>query len=160
MEWDWREEGRHQFNGILVTELDSKTLMPIKKAVKVYAGTDRGLIEGPHIFKRNGWYYIIAAEGGTSYEHAVTIARSRNIYGPYETHPNKHLATSYKVKDAPIHKTGHGSLCVGPDGRWFLATLCGRPIEGTINCPLGRETAIDEIIWKNDWPYLKNETTP
>ncbi len=159
MEWDYREKGNNQFTGILITELDSKTLLPITKAVKVYEGTDRGLIEGPHIFKRNNWYYLIAAEGGTSYEHAVTIARSRNIYGPYETHPNKHLATSYKVKDAPIHKTGHGSLCEGPDGRWFLATLCGRPLPKTKYCPLGRETAIDEVVWKNDWPYLKNETS-
>lgn len=159
MEWDWREKGNNQFTGILITELDPTSLKPISNPVNVYKGTERGLIEGPHILKRNDWYYIIAAEGGTSYEHAVTIARSKNLYGPYETHPNKHLATSYKVNNAPLQKTGHGSLCEGPNGRWFLATLCGRPLKGTPYCPLGRETAIDEVIWKDDWPYLKNGTS-
>lgn len=158
MEWDWRKENAKQFTGILITELNPITLKPIDEPKNVYKGTDRGLVEGPHILKRNDYYYIIAAEGGTSYEHAVTIARSKNIYGPYETHPNKHLASSYNQPDSPIKKTGHGSLCEGFDGRWFLATLCGRPLDNTLYCPLGRETAIDEVVWKNDWPYLKNGT--
>ena len=160
MEWNWKKAvGGDQFSGILVTELDSKTLKPITKSVKVFKGSKRSLTEGPHIFKRNNYYYLIVAEGGTSYEHAVTIARSKDIYGPYEIHPNTHLATSYGNSEAALHKTGHGSLCEGPDGRWFLATLCGRPVDNSGVCPLGRETAIDEVIWDNDWPYLKNGTT-
>ncbi len=142
----------------LITELDPISLKPISKPIKIFKGTDRGLVEGPHLLKRNDYYYIIAAEGGTSYEHAVTIARAKNILGPYEVHPNKFLTSSYNKKDAPLQKTGHGSICQGPDGRWFLATLCGRPLKNTLYCPLGRETAINEIIWKDDWPYLLNET--
>jgi xylan 1,4-beta-xylosidase len=157
MEWNWKKAvGGEQFSGILVTELDPKTLKPITKSVNVFKGSKRKLTEGPHIFKRNGYYYLVTAEGGTSYQHAVTIARSKSVYGPYEIHPNTHLATSDGNWEAPVKKTGHGSLCEGPDGRWFLATLCGRPVDGTKVCPLGRETALNEVVWNDNWPYLKN----
>jgi len=159
MEWDWRKVGGDQFSGILVTELDPQTLQPKSSSVNVFKGSQRKLTEGPHIFKKGDYYYLITAEGGTSYAHAVTIARSKSVYGPYEMHPQIHLATSDGNKDAPVKKTGHGSLCEGPDGRWFLATLCGRPVDETLCCPLGRETAINEIVWRNDWPYLQNGTT-
>ncbi len=160
MEWNWKKAiGGDQFSGILVTELDSKTLRPVNKSFNVFKGSKRKLTEGPHIFKKNDYYYLITAEGGTSYQHAVTIARSKDIYGPYEIHPNTHLATSDGNWEAPVKKTGHGSLCEGPDGRWFLATLCGRPVDGTLVCPLGRETAINEVVWTDDWPYLKNGTS-
>lgn len=161
MEWSWKKAigGGDQFSGILITELDSKTLKPINKSKNIFKGSKRKLTEGPHLFKRNGYYYLITAEGGTSYQHAVTIARSKDIYGPYEIHPNTHLATSDGNFEAPVQKTGHGSLCEGPDGRWFLATLCGRPVDRTLVCPLGRETALNEVVWDNDWPYLKNGTS-
>ncbi|KRQ86275.1 Beta-xylosidase [Caloramator mitchellensis] len=156
MEWDYRKEGKYQFSGILLTELDSKTLKPISEPVKIFNGTELGLVEGPHLYKRNGYYYLITAEGGTTYEHAVTVARSKNIFGPYEVHPSTHLVTSRFDENAYIKKAGHGSLCQGPDGRWFIAFLCGRPVDENKRCPLGRETAISEVVWIDDWPYLKN----
>jgi xylan 1,4-beta-xylosidase len=115
------------------------------------------LTEGPHIYKKDGWYYLLTAEGGTFYEHAATVARSRSIYGPYEVHPNKHLCSAMGHPEHAIQKTGHTSWCQGPDGRWFLAFLCGRPVDGK-HCILGRETGVNEIIWENGWPYLKNKT--
>lgn len=156
-EWDYRELDSAKFSGILVTEVDPITLQPIGETKKIFKGTDRALVEGPHIYKKDGWYYLLTAEGGTFYEHAATVARSKNIDGPYELHPNKHLCSAYGHKEHPIQKTGHTSWCQGPDGRWFLAFLCGRPVDGT-NCILGRETGINELVWKNNWPYLKNET--
>lgn len=157
MEWDYREKNNKNFTGILLTELDRETLQPISKAIKIYEGTDLGCIEAPHIYKKDGWYYLFTAEGGTSYQHAETVARSRNIYGPYETHPNKHIITAYLDKNSPLQKTGHASLCQHTDGRWWLAFLCGRPINESLRCPLGRETGIAEVIWKEDgWPYLKD----
>lgn len=155
MEWDYRKQGKEQFSGILLTEIDPDTLKPIKDPVKIFKGSELGLVEGPHIYKRNGYYYLITAEGGTSYEHAVTVARSKNIYGPYEIHPNVHLVTSRFNKDIYIKKAGHGSICKGMDDRWWIAFLCGRPIDKNGRCPLGRETSIAEIIWIDDWPYLK-----
>ncbi len=157
MEWDYRRPGEETFAGILISEVDPVSLKFIGEPKKVFEGTDRGLVEGPHIYKKDGWYYLLTAEGGTFYEHAATVARSRSLFGPYEVHPNKHICSAMGHPDHPIQKTGHTSWCQGPDGRWFLAFLCGRPVDGK-NCILGRETGINELVWINDWPYLKNET--
>ncbi|MEG0049065.1 MAG: glycoside hydrolase family 43 protein [Clostridia bacterium] len=155
MEWDYRAGDNKNFTGILLTELDSYTLKPISMPVKIYTGTERGCVEGPHLYHKDGWYYLFTAEGGTSYEHAETVARSRNIAGPYETHPDKHLITAFNAPQSPLQKTGHASLCQAADGRWWLAFLCGRPMDESMRCPLGRETGIAEIVWQSDWPYLK-----
>jgi xylan 1,4-beta-xylosidase len=156
MEWDYRKKGNEQFSGILLTEIDPETLKPISEPRKIFNGSERGLVEGPHLYKINGYYYLITAEGGTSYDHAMTVARSRNIEGPYELHPNTHLVSSKGAPGAYIKKAGHGSLCQSPDGRWWTAFLCGRPLDDIMRCPLGRETAISEVVWKDNWPYLKN----
>lgn len=155
MEWDYRTALNKNFTGILLTELDPISLKPISSPKKIYKGTDLGLVEGPHLYKKDGWYYLFTAEGGTSYDHAETVARSRNIDGPYETHPDKHLITTAFDQSSPIQKTGHASICQHGDGRWWLAFLCGRPIDDSLRCPLGRETGIAEVVWENDWPYLK-----
>jgi xylan 1,4-beta-xylosidase len=156
MEWDYRKQGNAQFTGILLTEIDAVSLKPLSEPVKIFNGSERGLVEGPHLYKINGFYYLITAEGGTTYDHAVTVARSKHIEGPYEIHPNTHLVSSKGAVNAYIKKAGHGSLCKSPDGRWWTAFLCGRPLDESMRCPLGRETAIAEVIWNNDWPYLKN----
>lgn len=158
MEWDYRKKGNAQFSGILLTELDPISFKPISKPIKVFKGSKLGLVEGPHLYKFNGYYYLITAEGGTSYEHAVTVARSSKIEGPYELHPDAHLATTKGV-DSYLKKVGHGSLCEGKDGKWWLAFLCGRPIDENMRCPLGRETSIAEVIWEDGWPYLKEGGT-
>jgi xylan 1,4-beta-xylosidase len=121
----------------------------------IFAGTDRGLTEAPHIFRRNGWYYLTTAEGGTGYDHAVTMARSRAITGPYEVHPQKHLISTQGAPDHPLQRTGHGQYVETPDGRVFHTFLCGRPLAGGF-CPMGRETGLAECEWKDDgWLYLK-----
>lgn len=158
MEWDYRKKGKEAFSGIIVTELSKQTLKPSSKPVKVFKGSKLGVVEGPHLMKRGAYYYIIAAEGGTSYGHALTVARSKSIYGPYELHPNQHLLTSWKESGSYLQKCGHGNLCEGPDGRWWVTFLCGRPLNQRMNCPLGRETGVNEVVWKDDWPYLKNGT--
>ena len=166
MEWDYRkinngEEGK-QFSGILLTELDPVTLKPVSKPVKIYKGTDRLLVEAPHIYKKDGYYYLFTAEGGTQYEHTQTVARSKALYGEYENHPNLYLICAreaYKQRaEGKLQKTGHGSIAQAKDGRWWFAFLCGRPLEDTEYCPLGRETSINEIVWRDNWPYLKNGT--
>lgn len=156
MEWDYRKQGSEQFSGILLTELDSQSLEPIGEAVKIFEGSKKGMVEGPHLYKRDGYYYLITAEGGTSYEHAATVARSKEITGPYELHPYTHLVCTQDDEMSYIQKAGHGSLCKSSDGRWWIAFLCGRPLENIKRCPLGRETSISEIIWREGWPYLKD----
>lgn len=159
MEWDYRKEGSQHFSGILLQELDPHSKQLVGPVYKIWNGTSIGLVEGPHLYKKDEWYYLLCAEGGTEYEHAVSVARSRTITGPYETHPQNPLCTSRGRSDLYLQKAGHGSLCEGPNGQWFLAFLVGRPLPGTRFCVLGRETAIAPIRWQDGWPYLTNGTS-
>src|SRR5574344_1749738 len=95
MEWDYRKKGPNQFSEILLQEYSASKKHLIGKPRKIFTGTDIGRVEGPHLYKRNGYYYIAAAEGGTGYEHAITVARSKDIAGPYEIHPTNLLISSY-----------------------------------------------------------------
>ncbi len=155
MEWDYRKTGGYQFTGILLQEYDTAQKKLVGEIRKIFTGTALQLVEGPHLYKRNGWYYLLTAEGGTTFEHAATVARSRNIEGPYEVHPANPLITSYDWPEHAIQRAGHASWVDTPDGRSYLAYLCGRPLPGTRNCPLGRETGIAELEWREDWPYIK-----
>lgn len=155
MEWDYRKPGVKKFSGILLQEFDLEKFELKGPITNIFKGTTLGLTEGPHLYKKAGWYYLLTAEGGTSYEHAVTIARSREIAGPYEVHPNNPVLTAYNKDELYIKKSGHGSICDTIDGRYYLAFLCGRPIPGTKRCILGRETCLAELVWENAWPSVK-----
>ncbi len=154
--WDYRKDEVGQFSGIILTKLDPETLQPTEPYVKIFAGSDYGKVEAPHIYKHDGYYYLFTAEGGTNVEHAQTVARSKNIYGPYELHPMKHMITSYRT-DCYLQKAGHGSMVEDGQGNWYYAHLCGRK-QVKDNCVLGRETAIQNMIWKDGWPMLANGT--
>jgi xylan 1,4-beta-xylosidase len=155
MQWDHRP-GKNQFPGILLQEYspEKRTLTgPIKT---IFKGTSLGLLEGPHLYKKDGWYYLLCAEGGTSWNHAVTIARSHTIDGPYEVMPNNPLLTSKNDIMLPLQRAGHGSLVQTKNGEWYMAHLTGRPIMPERRCILGRETAIQAIEWHSgDWPKIK-----
>ncbi|MDQ0455935.1 glycoside hydrolase family 43 protein [Rhizobium paknamense] len=160
MQWNHRPEafstigGHPAFDGILLQEWDAGAEKLIGLIHNIYAGTELGLVEGPHLFKRNGWYYLTVAEGGTGYDHAVTMARSRSITGPYETHPDKYLITSKDHPEAVLQRAGHGQYVETPDGQAYHTHLCGRPLQPERRCTLGRETAIQKCIWRDDWLYL------
>jgi xylan 1,4-beta-xylosidase len=128
------------------------------EVMTIYTGTDLGLTEAPHLFRRGDWYYLTTAEGGTGYDHAVTLARSRDIRGPYETHPQKHLITARFSPDNPIQRMGHGQYVEGHDGRHWHSFLCGRPQQGPRGpfCAMGRETGLAEVVWRDDWLWLKD----
>lgn len=149
MKWDYRPNN-HSFNGIVLQQYspeEQKLVGPIKN---IFKGTDLQLTEAPHIYKRNGYYYLMTAEGGTEYNHAVTFARSKNIDGPYEICPQKHILTSKDHPDAPLQRTGHASIVDTQDGETYMTYLCGRPLPGTKRCTLGRETAIQKMRWTED----------
>ncbi|MFN7102249.1 MAG: glycoside hydrolase family 43 protein [Pseudorhizobium sp.] len=161
MQWNHRTESyggapKHPaFDGILLQEWDPET-KSLKGPIKnIFAGSPLGLVEGPHLFKRNGWYYLTTAEGGTGYDHAVTMARSRSIDGPYEMHPNMHLITSKDHPEAVLQRAGHGQYVETPEGEAYHTHLCGRPMPPNRRCTLGRETALQKCVWKDDdWLYL------
>ena len=171
LRWDHRS-AETQFAGIVLQQFDAGEKKLTGPRSIIFRGSPLGMTEGPHLYKRNGWYYLLTAEGGTTYSHAATIARSRNITGPYELHPQTPLLTSAidysAVKSAEevgapqlpftaggLQKAGHASLAPVDDSQdeWVMAHLCARPLPGTELCPLGRETALQPITWREDWPW-------
>ena len=98
----------------------------------IFKGSKIGLTEGPHMYKRDGFYYLLTAEGGTEYNHAVTLARSKEILGPYEVHPQNPILTSNEDESLVLQKAGHASLVETTNGEWYMAHLCGRPIPGLV----------------------------
>lgn len=149
------------FAGIRLQQWDHEKGSLVGPIRTIFHGTELDLVEGPHLYKRNGWYYLLTAEGGTAYEHACTLARSRDIWGPYELHPQKYIITS---KDAPhnaLQRAGHGDIVDTPDGKTYVVHLSGRPTTQKRRCVLGRETAIQEAYWaEDDWLYVKNGPVP
>ncbi len=159
MMWDHTARARHKFTGIALQEFDPKAGKLTGARKNIFHGTDLALVEGPHLYKRDSWYYLLTAEGGTGYEHACTLARSRNIDGPYELHPDKYVVTAKDSPLNPLQRAGHGDIVETPQGRTYIVHLTGRPTTQKRRCVLGRETAIQEAEWKDDgWLYLKHGT--
>lgn len=167
LEWETRL-GYEKPGSICMVEYD-----PVKKEIVGYpkrmwrGGTDRGCIEAPHLTKRGEYYYIMCAEGGTGYNHCVTMGRSSQVWGPYERDPQNpivtsvpgvsyersdpdHLKPKYFNPDSVLQKSGHGSYVELPTGEVYLVHLCARPFVPELSCTLGRETAIQKMMWTED----------
>lgn len=149
MLWDHRP-GRNRFAGIVAQEYDAAAQSLVGDRRLIFTGTELGLTEAPHLYRRDGWYYLLTAEGGTGWNHAVTMARSRSLTGPYELHPDRHILSSRNRPDAGLQRAGHADLVDGPDGTPWLAYLCGRPLPNRGRCVMGRETAIQPMRWDAD----------
>ena len=149
--WDHRP-GRNRFNGIVLQEYEHASRKLVGERKNIFAGTSIGFTEAPHLYKRNGWYYLVTAEGGTGWGHAITMARSRSLAGPYELHPDKYIVTARDRPHAPLQRAGHGDLVDTPAGETYAVYLCGRPLPNRGRCTLGRETAIQKMAWgSDDW---------
>lgn len=133
------------FKGILVQEVDPDTFRPLGEQKKVYDGSGIGCTEGPHIYHIGDWYYLLVAEGGTGYQHCVTMARSKSVWGPYETAPDNPILTSDTEDMNALQKCGHADFIDTQNGEWYLVHLCSRPMGGKEWCTLGRETAIQKM---------------
>lgn len=167
LEWETRE-GYEKPGAICLAEYD-----PGIKAVAGYpkriwrGGTDRGCIEAPHLYQRGEWYYLMCAEGGTGYNHCVTMGRAKHVWGPYEGDPANpivtsnpgisnerqdpdHLKPQYYYPDAELQKAGHGSFVETPRGEVYLVHLASRPFLPELRCTLGRETGIQRMKWTRD----------
>lgn len=162
--WDHRgayDHSKYPFlKDIVLQEYDSSAKKLVGKPKRIFTSTDIGLAEGPHIYKKNGYYYLVVAEGGTFYGHAVTMARSKNIQGPYELHPNNPILTSAHNPELRLQKAGHASICDDPYGNYYMVHLCGRPLEPRGACTLGRETAIQNIVYKDGWFQMEEGNEP
>jgi xylan 1,4-beta-xylosidase len=149
MLWDHRP-GRGRFAGIQIQQFDRAAMTLVGEPHLIFKGTKRGFTEGPHIYQRDGYYHLLVAEGGTGWDHAVVMARSRDLLGPYDVHPDGVVLTAAGRREGAITRAGHGDLVELPDGTPWLAYLCGRPVAGRERCILGRETAIQPMRWDAD----------
>lgn len=149
------EPNQNLFGGIMLQEFSEEEGRLVGESQLIFEGSELGITEGPHLYKIDGYYYLITAEGGTEYNHAVTVARSMDITGPYELSPFGPIICMADNPDWPLQKTGHGDLFEDGNGNWFIVFLTGRPLTRRGRCTLGRETAIEEIVWEDGWPKLK-----
>ena len=151
---DWRP-GHGGSAGLEATRFDRATRRLVGDPVRIELPPAEGWVEGPNLYRRGQWYYLITADGGTGYEHQVTVSRSRRLTGPYERDPNGPLVTARHRPDWPLQKAGHGSLVQTTTGDWYLAYLVARPHGVRGPCILGRETALTRVRWKADgWPTV------
>ncbi|MGF1992954.1 glycoside hydrolase family 43 protein [Enterococcus casseliflavus] len=167
MVWDYRPTN-HSFYGIALQEFDWQAKKLVGQPKIIFKGTERKLTEAPVMYKVNGYYYLLTAEGGTKFEHASTIARGTHIEGPYEVHPQNPLISSWGRPEILLQKAGHGSFVKTQTDEWYFVHLTGRALkypetpllENRGYCPLGRETAIQSVYWENDWPYITGGNFP
>lgn len=149
MLWDHRP-GHNRFAGIVLQEYSLAERRLIGERVNIFKGTALGFTEAPHLYKRDGWYYLLTAEGGTNWNHAVTMARSRKLTGPYELHPDTYIMSARQRPDCELQRAGHASLVETQNGETYMAYLVGRPLRNRGRCTLGRETAIQKMVWGED----------
>ncbi len=142
-------------------ELDLATMQMIpRRTLLVNGGLDLAdqpvWAEGPHIYRVDGWYYLLAAEGGTADQHSQTIYRSRTLEGPYEAGPLNPILTQ---RDLPperpdrVEATGHADFVQLRDGSWWGVFLATRPFAGQSTL-LGRETYLLPVTWEDGWPHF------
>ena len=170
MLWDFRK-GRNRFAGIVVQEYDHATRRLIGPMTKILEKQE--LTEGPNLYRHDGWYYLMLAEGGTGWNHGISMARARNILGPYELDPQTSVLTSRDDASLTLQKAGHGELVQTQSGEWYLAHLAGRPLKTNAGndpsspdktasaaaraghrCVLGRETCLQRVEWRAGWLRL------
>jgi len=154
MSWKVRTD-LSAFAGILLQEYDSVARRLVGRPVNIFRGSPLGITEGPHLYKKDGYYWLVTAEGGTGWGHAVTVARSRDLAGPYEIAPGNPLLSSSGHPELVLQKAGHASFVQAADGHWYLAHLCSRVSGPRRRCILGRETALQAMDWpEGGWPRL------
>ena len=165
-QWDSRPiEGHHKFNGLVMQEFSlDQGLVGESRVVLGNSDAVNWLREGPHVLKHDEWYYIACAEGGTGRRHRIRMARSHELWGPYEMCPEP-LVCAW-MSDSPLRRSGHGNFAQAPDGSWYVAFLCSRYLperdgsdrifdEHESGCsPLGRETGMASVVWQDGWPRL------
>lgn len=159
MLWDFRAGGAPgYFAGILLQEYDAEAQQLTGPIRNIFKGSPIGWVEGPHLYKHDGHYYLMTAEGGTSWNHAVTVARATSLNGTYEIDPQNPMLTSQGKPELELQKAGHASIVETQNEEWYMVHLCSRPVGPERRCILGRETAIQKCVWSDDgWLRLEND---
>lgn len=165
---------------LIVQEYDPIGRRMVGDFHEVYQAKDI-FLEGPHIFKKDGWYYLFCADTGTGEGHGQTMLRSRHVFGPYEmdkpdfsnrTSPTEaySMLTARHNPEHLLQKSGHADLVQTQNGEWYIVHLCARALDrrnlpdaprfaGCRRYLLGRETALERVVWTQDgWLRLANGT--
>jgi alpha-N-arabinofuranosidase len=145
-----------QHREIWLQELDLEAMQLTGEIYSLWSGALRGAAwaEAPHLYKIDGMYYLMVAEGGTGYDHAVTIARSETLTGPYEGNPRNPILTHRHLgRDYPISNVGHADIVETQNGEWWMVMLASRPYGGLYR-NLGRETFMAPMRWEDGWPIV------
>ncbi len=157
MIWDHRPD-RSAFGGVFLQAFSPEQGQLIGESYNIFKGSDTGFTEGPHLYRRGGLYYLLTAEGGTGYGHAITLARAPAITGPYEVDPRGHVLTARDTPHSPLQRCGHGDLVELADGSTWAVYLCSRPLSPECRrSPMGRETALARVEWDDDG-WLRHAT--
>lgn len=138
---------------ITLEEIELQTGKLLTEPLTIWNGIGGGFLEAPHIYRVGEWYYLLAAEGGTNFNHMVTCARSRSIWGPYENCPNNPILTNVHDTSKEVQCAGHGDLVQDQFGNWWMVHLATRLCRRTMT-NLGRETFLMPMTWKDGWPVV------
>jgi alpha-N-arabinofuranosidase len=158
-----RMPAQPQYEGqreIWLQELDLESMCLVGETYALWDGALMGAVhaEAAHLYKVEGRYYLMIAEGGTEHRHAVTIARSDSLSGPYEANPSNPILTHRHLGlDYPIVGTGHADLVQTQTGEWWMCMLAMRPYGGYFY-NLGRETFLAPVRWEAGWPIVSPGT--
>ncbi|MFA5290312.1 MAG: glycoside hydrolase family 43 protein [Candidatus Izemoplasmatales bacterium] len=156
------DDGKIYYTGtdsqIYLCEIDVKTGVRKSTCKNIWEGSGGNNPEGPHLYKRHGYYYLLIAEGGTELGHMVTIARSRNVEGPYESCPRNPILTNRGTRKS-IKAVGHADIFCDHNHHWWATCLGIRPISYPFRHNLGRETMLAPMEWDDDgWPvFIDNQ---
>lgn len=145
--------------GARILELSRDCKRILSPGRLLWYGDNKRKPEGPHMLKHQGYYYLFLAEGGTGMGHCITVARAKEMMGPYEPSPYNPILHQWD-EGAQIQCCGHGKPFQLPDGRWYIVYLCLRKLDGKYGI-LGRETALDPVTWTADgWPVINGGRGP
>ena len=133
---------------IYQSEIDIETGKRLSDIKQIWKGSGGSYVEGPHMYKKDGYFYLLTAEGGTAYGHTVAIGRSKNIWGPFESCPTNPILTN-RMSYSNIQGTGHADLVQAADSSWWMVHLAFRPAVDGIHF-IGRETCLTPVDWKKD----------
>lgn len=148
--------GWHDQTEVWIRELDRESLKLTGEEHVVWNGavTNAVWAEGPHLYKVDGTYYLLAAEAGTEFHHAISVARADTVTGPYVGSKGNPVLTHRHLGRAhPVVGVGHADLVQTPEGDWFAVLLAMRTYGG-YHYPLGRETFLVPVVWEDGWPVF------
>lgn len=157
-------DGAPRYSGhraIWIQEFDRAALqLQGPRKVLIDGGVEPGKnpiwIEGPHIYRRQGWYYLSCAEGGTGPQHSQVVLRARSPWGPFEPYSGNPILTQRDLaldRANPVTNAGHADLVEAPDGTWWATFLATRTYEG-VHYNTGRETFLLPVTWRDGWPVI------